>query len=776
MGSLRWRALSGVLLVTVFMLAVGLPAARIGLDRSFVAFEQHHAEQALSRLRLQLKAECDLFNRTVRDYAQWGETVDFVEGRNSDWVDRNLDPSVFKNFELGTVVIADAALRPVTAVDQQAGLLVEANSTLVDALLDEPVTGELLRGAATFTQVEFHDGRPYLVGRSSVLRPRALAPRALGMMIWVRALDQAWLDHMATLTQVPFSLAPASEHSAPTSFVTVDSGRVIGALPFHEPSGRLTAVAVVNMPKPLTEQRAAAESVIAWVLIATILVTALIGAYLVDLLVVRRIVRLSEGLSRLRAPARAERRRGDEIDALNAGLNELSSELDATTQSWREQAERDFLTGLGNRARLLGDLPRALVYGPDDERILVLLLVDIDGFKAVNDSLGHHAGDALLREVALRIGDCAPGSATAYRLGGDEFAVLVPHLASEDEAIELAARIGLSLQMVRMVEGRPLPISASIGIATSPYRAPIPASEMMIRADIALFDAKNSERGGARLFSEEAHAAFRDRIEMESSLRKALDERRITCWLQPIVFSRGGGIAGFEALARWQEPGRGWIEPARFIAAAERAQLVTLVDLAVIERALETWIELREQLPQVRLNVNVSAQSLLDPRFFPAFEQLLTRFKVPPRALAVELTESELGISDDRIELGIAHLRHLQVPMVIDDFGVGASSLGRLARLRPSGVKIDGSFIRDLDGDGGRICRVVLELARELGMRTTAEFVESAEQAERLSAMGCNLQQGFRFGAPMDRQRLDAWIEERLRTHGGINPLPSTAI
>jgi EAL domain-containing protein (putative c-di-GMP-specific phosphodiesterase class I) len=299
---------------------------------------------------------------------------------------------------------------------------------------------------------------------------------------------------------------------------------------------------------------------------------------------------------------------------------------------------------------------------------------------------------------------------------------------------------------------------------------------MMIRADIALFDAKNRERGSARLFSEQAHTAFRERIEMESSLREALGRQRISCWLQPIVFSRGGGIAGFEALARWFEPGRGWIEPGRFIAAAERAQLVTDVDLAVIEHALGEWMRLRERLPTARLNVNVSAQTLLDVRFFPAFEALLARFGPPPGALSVELTESELGISDDRIEIGIAKLRQLQVPMVIDDFGVGASSLGRLARLRPSGVKIDGSFVRDLDGDGGRICRVVVELARELGMRTTAEFVESAEQSARLSAMGCTLQQGYRFGPAMDRARLDAWIEERQRLQPGVSTLPSAAM
>ncbi|MCK7595514.1 putative bifunctional diguanylate cyclase/phosphodiesterase [Pseudomarimonas salicorniae] len=777
MGSLRWRALTGVLLVTVFMLAVGLPAARIGLDRSFEAFELRHAEQALARLRLQLKAECEIFNRGIHDYAEWNDTVAFVEGHAPDWLERNLEGSLFDNFELDTVVITDAGLRSLSAREPKAqGRGTNpADPSLVASLLEEPTSREVLGQDGPYTQVEFHAGQPYLVGRAAIRRPASDpgTTSAAGLMVWARALDSDWLDRVAALTQVPFSLAPPTAQTPAEPQVTLSGTRVLGTLPYRDPSGRLTAVSLVNMSKPLADQRAAAEQVMGWVLVASILFTALIGGYLIELLVVRRIVRVSDALGRLRASA-GERARGDEIDALDQGLSELSSELDATTRSWREQAERDFLTGLGNRARLLGDLPRALVEGPDNDTLVGLLLVDIDGFKAVNDSLGHHAGDALLREVALRIGDSALQPATAYRLGGDEFAVLAPHLGSVEEAADLAERISLSLQMVRMIEGRPLAIGASIGIATSPYRNPVPASEMMIRADIALFDAKNAERGGSRVFSEQAHADFRDRIEMESSLRRALEEKRLSCALQPIVFSRGGGIAGFEALARWFEPGRGWIEPARFIAAAERGQLVTQVDLAVIGHALEHWARLRGQLPQSRLNVNVSAQTLLDPRFFPAFEALLRRHQVPARALAVELTESELGISDDRIEFGIAHLRQLQVPVVIDDFGVGASSLGRLARLRPSGVKIDGSFVRDLDGDGGRICRVVVELARELGMRTTAEFVETAEQAERLMAMGCTLQQGFRYGPPMDSDRLDAWIDERLRTFGGFNPVPST--
>jgi diguanylate cyclase (GGDEF)-like protein len=764
MGSLRLRALLGIIGLTLLMLAGGLPIARIALERSFESFALRTAEQATLRLRLQLKADCDLFDRVTRDYAQWGETVALLERGDTGWFADHFGASAFRNFDIDRVLIADAT-RTLVHVATPAGMQAADRPEPDDrALLDSPISQRVFASGGSFTLVEFLGGKPYLVSRAAIRHPDGT--RVVGLMVWTRHLDESRIARIAETAQVPFTFAAAAPASATRPSVALAGERVVGALPFVDDRGAPSAVAVVNMEKPLTAQRAAAERIIAGVLVGAVLVTALIAAFLVELLVVRRIVRLSEQLQKLRsAGGNGERGAGDEIDALGHGFAELSSELDATAQSWREQAERDFLTGLGNRTRLLADLPRELGRGPDHGEQLALLLIDIDGFKAVNDSLGHHAGDALLREAALRIGDCALSPATAYRLGGDEFAVLVPHLHSADAALDLAQRITLGLQMVRIVDGRPLPIGASVGIALSPYGKPIPASEMLIRADIALFDAKNKERGQARLFSEEAHAAFRDRIEIESLLRSALAERRLQSWLQPIVASRGG-IAGFEALARWHEPGRGWIEPARFIAAAERAQLVTQVDLAVIEHALGVWMRLRQRLPQARLNVNVSAQSLLDPGFLPAFEALLQRFRVPPKALAVELTESELGVSDDRIEDALARLRQLLVPIVIDDFGVGASSLGRLARLRPSGVKIDGTFVRDLDGDGGRICRVVIELARELGMTATAEFVESAEQSERLAAMGCALQQGFRFGPAMDETRLAAWVDERLRLFG----------
>lgn len=715
------------------------------------------------------------FTRSVRDYAQWVDTVAFLEGRQEDWFQRNLDPGVYRNFDLDLVLLADRDLRLVGqgAAETGTGALPPSLASLAQAALEDPESQATLRGGNARSTVWFHDDAPYLVGRAAVLDPYGVPGQpARGLLIWIRRLDQAWLTRLAATTQVPFSLAPATSASPREPEIVLREDRVLATLPLAAAGERPWAVAVVSLPRPLAEQRATTEWLLAALVATLVAFTALVGASALDLLLVRRILRLAEAMRRLRRGP--ELTAGDEIEHLGNGLYQLSHELDAATRRSREQAERDVLTGLGNRARLLRDLPRELVRPGPADRLLGLLLVDLDGFKAVNDSLGHHAGDALLREVALRLADCALSPAHVYRLGGDEFAVLAPELDSEHEALALGQRIVMGVQMLRIVDGQPVAVGASVGLATSPYQDPLPASELLIRADLALYDAKRKDRGRVCAYSASARDRFRDRMEMEALLRRALKEGRITCALQPIVRSADAGIHGFEALARWHEEGRGWIEPSRFIAAAERTQQVKDVDLAVIGNALAAWVRLRERLPEARLNVNVSAQSLLDEGFVPALGELLAQYAVEPGSVAAELTESELGIPDERVEDGIERLRALGVALVIDDFGVGASSLARLARLRAAGVKIDGSFVRDLDGNGGRICRVVVELARELRMGTTAEFVETPEQAARLRAMGCQLQQGYLFGAPMEPNRIEAWIDARQppRFNGILHPRP----
>ncbi|MBD8525487.1 putative bifunctional diguanylate cyclase/phosphodiesterase [Pseudomarimonas arenosa] len=788
MSSLRLRTLLGVSLLAAALLVAAVPLSRLMLEPSFDQFELDSAQQSMERLRLLLQSEARTFQEVTRDYAHWSETVALLRGNRPHWRQKHLDDSVFTLFDFDAVLIASPDLQRSFSFVPAGGRLwadeAESNTLfkqLEQRWLDDAETRSVLTVERPRADIEFHQGEPYLVARSSVLDPADSTRTAHGLMVWLRKLDASRLAVMHRAAQLPFSLQPHLAGMPSELSIEFNGDKLSAVMPLE--SGHLGdgAVALVHMPRPLVEQRHAVEQTIWWMLAVAIAACALLGFGVADLLVGRRIRRLSVLIHRLRAgnvdsvlgaaPARGLLRR-DEIDNLSDDVRRISREIEARLVGVREQSERDFLTGLGNRARLMNELPAALGVGPDRGRYLVLMLIDLDGFKQVNDTLGYHAGDALLREAALRIGDNALPPASAYRLGGDEFALLVPQVDSETLAEQIAVRVSMSLQTTRIVDGRHVPVSASVGIALSAYQQPLDASEMLIRADIALLDAKNSERGGIRLFSEHAHNAFRDRIELESLLRGALKEQALQAWLQPVVASGNSRVVGFEALARWHDPVRGWVEPGRFIAAAERAQLIPDVDLCVTERAIQLWLPLRSYLPRARLNVNVSAKSLLAADFLPRFAELLNRYQVPAKLLAVELTESELGISDERLEAALAELRRLQVPLIVDDFGVGASSLSRLARLRPAGVKIDGSFVRDLEGDGGRICRVVLELARELGMTVTAEFVENAYQAERLAEMGCHFQQGFRYSAALSGDRLERWVSERLRLEMPISRDP----
>ena len=779
MSSLRLRTLLVVSLLAAALLLAAVPLSRLMLVPSFDRFELDNAQQSMQRLQMLLHSEAKTFEEVAHDYAHWSETVALLRGERQSWRRQHLDNSVFALFDFDAVLIASPNLERSFSFLPPGGRLwskYESADALFKRLeqrwLDDPEARRALVRDRSEARIEFDQGQPYLVARSTVTDPADPTKTLSGVMVWLRKLDADRLDALRQSAQLPFTLQPLGGQDPTQLSIEFNGDKLSAVLPLADHDLATTAVALVHVPRPLAEQRNAVERTILWMLAVAIVACALLGFAVADLLVGRRIRRLSELIHRLRsgdnaATTRVREPRGllrhDELDTLSEDFRTLSRELEARLSGSREQAERDFLTGLGNRARLMADLPEALSCGPDQGQCMSLMLIDLDGFKQVNDTLGHHAGDALLREAALRIGDNALPPAVAYRLGGDEFALMVPQLGSGDAAENLAVRVAMSLQTTRILDGRHVPVSASVGYAVSGYRQPLSASELLIRADIALLDAKNNERGGVRAFSQQAHDAFRDRIELESLLRGALKDNHLQAWLQPVVASGNARIVGFEALARWHDPIRGWVEPGRFIAAAERAQLIPDVDLSIIEHAIKLWRGLHTRLPRARLNVNVSALSLLASGFLPAFTELLKRYQVPVKLLAVELTESELGVSDDRLESALAELRKLQVPLIIDDFGVGASSLSRLARLRPAGVKIDGSFVRDLEGDGGRICRVVLELARELGMTVTAEFVENAYQAERLAEMGCHFQQGFRYSAALDAERLDRWVNERLR-------------
>jgi diguanylate cyclase (GGDEF)-like protein len=506
--------------------------------------------------------------------------------------------------------------------------------------------------------------------------------------------------------------------------------------------------------RPLAQQQTRATQLLLWSMALTIITGLLLTYILLHRLVIHRLRGLGAwAQARREQPklARYEQTSNDEIDVLRTDFEALTQDLEQLTDRWRTQARQDWLTGIGNRAQLFADLDAAQ---GDESKPIALLLIDLDHFKAVNDLMGHQSGDELLREVAQQFSKLMPPDANVYRIGGDEFAVLWLNFSSSKAMDDLAAALLNAVRSQRCAVG----VSASIGIVENMRGAEVP-QDFLMHADVALYAAKQAGRGIAHRFTTNDLAQFREHFELARQLREALDGGRIEVHFQPIVCARTRRVIAAEALARWTHDGV-VVSPSRFVAVAERSRLINALDAYVLQRSCEALTRLQASTPELCLNVNVSPFSLQDDTFLAALQSTLASTSVKTEFLRIELTEGGAGLHSDVLEEAATALRKTNVALVIDDFGAGASSLSRLNRLHPQGLKLDGSFVLDHQGDGGRICRAVVELARELELDLTAECVESAEQAAFLSGIGRPMQQGFFYSPALSEAALVEWINE----------------
>ncbi|MGW4422132.1 putative bifunctional diguanylate cyclase/phosphodiesterase [Streptosporangium sp. NPDC004631] len=423
------------------------------------------------------------------------------------------------------------------------------------------------------------------------------------------------------------------------------------------------------------------------------------------------------------------------------------------------QATHDGLTGLPNRKMLVVSTEEALAEARPGERV-GLLLLDLDRFKEVNDTLGHPVGDRLLQIVAHRLTHSVrPGDVVA-RLGGDEFAVLLPSVRDAAAAREVAARLRVALTEPVRLEGMTFDLDASVGIALHPDHAP-DFELLMQRSDVAMYLAKEG-RTGVEIYVADKDRNSPERLNLLGDLRRAIDRSELRLHYQPKLDLVGGQVRGVEALLRWRHPERGMISPGEFVPMAEQSYLMHLLTQYVIDAALEQaarWWRagLREQI-----SVNVSARDLLDSALPERLGAGLAHYRLPPKAIQLEVTERVLMTDQAYTADAVRALAALGVQLALDDFGTGYSSLVRLQRLPVSEVKIDASFVRRIveSKDDERIVRSIVDLVRSLGLRSVAEGVESDEVAARLADMGCELAQGWLFAEPMSAADATVWLSE----------------
>jgi diguanylate cyclase (GGDEF)-like protein len=412
-------------------------------------------------------------------------------------------------------------------------------------------------------------------------------------------------------------------------------------------------------------------------------------------------------------------------------------------------ALHDGLTGLANRSLLVDRLAQTFARSEREPQHVSLFFCDLDGFKLINDSLGHEAGDEVLRTVAARLAALVRPNDTVARFGGDEF-VLVCDGIDDREAVAVALRIADALSEPIELDARPLAMTASIGIAVAQSGVPERGEELIRKADNAMYEVKQRGGGTYAFHDRSTHERSMARLALISDLRTAADAGELRLHYQPIVRLNGGEIVALEALLRWQHPRHGLLQPASFIPLAEDTGLIVALGRWALRescRQLAEWIAANPDRRWPTISVNVSGRQLVDGKLPTEVLAALDDYAIEPHQLCLELTETSVMTDHEAALTALRALSGLGVKIALDDFGTGHSSLSHLGRLPINILKIDRSFLYD-EPHAKRIIRGVMGLAHSLGLTTLAEGIEVQEQAEQLSAMGCELGQGFYFAVP----------------------------
>ena len=428
----------------------------------------------------------------------------------------------------------------------------------------------------------------------------------------------------------------------------------------------------------------------------------------------------------------------------------------------RHEALHDALTGLPNREHLQRRVSAALEeVAAGRVKGATVMILDLDDFKEVNDTLGHQQGDKLLAEVATRLSSVVGDAGTVARLGGDEFAVLLPDTAEEERVLRIGRRILRALEQPMALDGLEIEVSGSLGIALAPTHAHEQAA-LLKRADMAMYDAKTSTRG-LRLYEPELETNTPRRLTLVSELRAALQNGGIEVHVQPKARLGSGDVIAVEALVRWKHPELGDVPPVEFIPLAERTGLIGPLTSRVLDASLAACAEWRAAGHDLGVAVNLSTWSLHDADLVEEVARLLRRHCVSPDRLTLEVTEGSVMADPSRSVALLHQLRDLGVRLSVDDFGTGYSSLSYLKRLPVQEVKIDRSFVSGLreQGEDVAIVRAIIDLGRHLGLEVVAEGVEDQATWELLSTLRCDVGQGWHLARPMPTGELLPWLASR---------------
>jgi diguanylate cyclase (GGDEF)-like protein len=567
-------------------------------------------------------------------------------------------------------------------------------------------------------------------------------------------------------TQGP--LAIAAQRCAPGLPVVVREAPVL-----HE--GQVVANLRLSFDATEIDQMLAQRQGIMWWLVAAqVVVGVMVLLGVLSLRLLRPIHRLKLQASTLAAresvPALVWRQRdelgqlGQHLNTVRARIQELFEELEAKNKQLSKMAMYDHLTGLPNRTLFRELFQHESALARRMQHSCALLFIDLDRFKAVNDSMGHSAGDELLLGISQRLLATLREADIVSRVSGDEFLVLLTQAGDRDQVSITVERLLRAIQMPLLLPraASTAQVSASIGVALYPANGD--DFETLARcADLAMYKSKDMGKGRYCFYEHDLDIALRSRLELERELLQAIANHELLLHYQPVFDMRDGRMVGCEALVRWMHPQRGLLMPGTFIQTAEETGLIRELGLWTLDAAcsqLASWKA--SGLHPGRIAVNVSALQFRDQRLPQVLQTALQTYDIQPGELELELTESTLMSDTESAQATVASLRELGVALAIDDFGTGYSSLSYIKRLRPDKLKIDRSFVKDLpdDADDRALTEAIVSLSQALSIAVVAEGVETPEQRDYLLGLGCALQQGYLHGRPMPAAQLRALMAD----------------
>jgi diguanylate cyclase (GGDEF)-like protein len=466
---------------------------------------------------------------------------------------------------------------------------------------------------------------------------------------------------------------------------------------------------------------------------------------------------------------RVPRTRGDEFGEVVEMFNSMAWALQGNQEDLTHQALHDALTGLPNRVLFANRVAHSVAQQQREHRPIAVMFIDLDDFKVVNDSLGHAAGDELLKNAAQRLQAALRPADTAARLGGDEFAILLENVKGEAEVTAVAKRIVESLKTRFVVEGREVVVNGSVGIAIS--HGEVETDELLRNADMAMYAAKAQGKGRFEVFNGTMQHGVLERLELKTDLQRAVENDEFVLHYQPIIDLTSGDLIGMEALVRWDHPDRGLLPPDAFIGLSEDTGLILPLGEWVLREACQQLRMWQTQgHPNLQMSVNLSPKQLQEPGLYRQVARILEETPMNPASLILEITEGVL-MEDTRATIhNLQELRKIGIRLAIDDFGTGYSSLSYLKEFPVEMIKIDRRFTQGMDRgpEESALARAIVKLSQALNMRCIAEGIETGGQIDQLKVIGCEMGQGFEFCRPLPARDLDVLLN-RGRTQQPIH-------